>query len=72
MGDKRMKGSQTTPFLVINAKGGEILSPKQKDRTTTFQKKLIDIFSNWYVFNWSVFSNWYLNILIFIKNPIES
>jgi hypothetical protein len=29
------KGSQKTPFLPINAKGGEILSPKQKDRTTT-------------------------------------
>jgi hypothetical protein len=35
MGEKRIKGSQKTPFLVINAKGGEILSPKQKDRTTT-------------------------------------
>jgi hypothetical protein len=28
-----------SPFLAIHAKGGEILSPKQKDRTTTnFQK----------------------------------
>jgi hypothetical protein len=25
-------------FLAINAKGGEILSPKQKDRTTKLQK----------------------------------
>jgi hypothetical protein len=33
MGEK--KGSQKAPFLTINAKGGEILSPKQKDRTTT-------------------------------------
>jgi hypothetical protein len=33
-GDK-IKGSQTTLFLANNAKGGEILSPKQKDRTTT-------------------------------------
>jgi hypothetical protein len=31
------KGSQGSPFLVINAKGGEILSPKQKDRTTNFK-----------------------------------
>jgi hypothetical protein len=30
--------------LAINAKGGEILSLKQKDRTTTFRKFLIDIF----------------------------
>jgi hypothetical protein len=44
------KGSQKTPFLAINAKGGEILSTKQKDRTTTNVK----IFKN--------FSNWYLNV----------
>jgi hypothetical protein len=45
--------------LAINAKGGEILSPKQKDRTTTNIKK----FKN--------FSNWYLNVfdlsLVFTK-----
>ena len=35
------KGSQKTSFLAINAKGGEIiLSPKQKDRTTTNVKFL--------------------------------
>jgi hypothetical protein len=34
-GEKNFKGSQKSPFLAINAKGGEILSPKQKDRTTT-------------------------------------
>jgi hypothetical protein len=38
MGDKVKKGSQKPPFLAINAKGGEILSPKQKDRTTNLQK----------------------------------
>ena len=26
------------PFLAIHAKGGESMSPKQKDRTTTKQK----------------------------------
>jgi hypothetical protein len=35
MGEKRKKGSQKIPFLAINAKGGEISSPKQKDHTTT-------------------------------------
>jgi hypothetical protein len=30
-------GSQKSPFLVINAKGGESISPKQKDRTTNFK-----------------------------------
>jgi hypothetical protein len=34
MGIKFKKGSQESPFLAINAKGGETLSPKQKDRTT--------------------------------------
>jgi hypothetical protein len=28
------------PFLAIHAKGGESISPKQKDRTTTDFKKL--------------------------------
>ena len=35
-----------TPFLAIHAKGGESISPKQKDRTTTDFKKcslLIDV-----------------------------
>jgi hypothetical protein len=36
-GRKDKKGSQTSPFLAINAKGGEILSPKQKDHTTNFK-----------------------------------
>jgi hypothetical protein len=45
MGEKVKRGSQTTPFLAINAKGGEILSPKQKDRNTTNLKNFsIDIF----------------------------
>jgi hypothetical protein len=29
------EGSQMSPFLAINAKGGENIRPKQKDRTTT-------------------------------------
>jgi hypothetical protein len=44
MGEKvKKEGSQTSPFLAINAKGGEILSPKQKDRTTNFKK--FDLFT---------------------------
>jgi hypothetical protein len=35
MGEK-VKGLTKSPFLVINAKEGENISPKQKDRTTTF------------------------------------
>jgi hypothetical protein len=29
------------PFLVIHAKGGESMSPKQKDRTTTLILKIM-------------------------------
>jgi hypothetical protein len=29
------------PFLAIHAKGGESMSPKQKDRTTTNFKNLV-------------------------------
>jgi hypothetical protein len=34
MGEK-VKRALKTPFLAINAKGGESFSPKQKDHTTT-------------------------------------
>jgi hypothetical protein len=33
-GGENLKRALKTPFLVINAKGGESISPKQKDRTT--------------------------------------
>jgi hypothetical protein len=32
------------PFLAIHAKGGESISPKQKDRTTTNFKKFLKKF----------------------------
>ena len=41
------KGEESTsralmiPFLAIHAKGGESMSPKQKDRTTTNFKNLV-------------------------------
>jgi hypothetical protein len=49
------KRALKTPFLVINAKGGESISPKQKDRTTMpisifFQNKGFNVF-NWYLSN---------------------
>jgi hypothetical protein len=50
-GGENLKRALKTPFLAINAKGGESISLKQKDRTTTpisknFETKLfsIDIF----------------------------
>jgi hypothetical protein len=51
------KGSYFThkyPFLAIHAKGGESISPKQKDRTTTNFKSFFKE-----VFNWYCISNWY-------------
>ena len=55
------KGEESTsralmiPFLAIHAKGGESMSPKQKDRTTTLILKINDFqldgkFQNWYLF----------------------
>jgi predicted metal-dependent phosphoesterase TrpH len=41
------------PFLAIHAKGGESISPKQKDRT--HHHLILKEFFNWYDF-----SNWYL------------
>jgi hypothetical protein len=43
------------PFLAIHAKGGESMSPKQKDCTTTNFKKLS--------FSKSIF-NWYLSYYV--------
>jgi hypothetical protein len=44
-GEKVVKRALMIPFLAIYAKGGESMSPKQKDRTTTNFKILV---FNWY------------------------
>jgi hypothetical protein len=36
------------PFLALHAKGGENMSPKQKDRTTTNLKNLVLNIINWF------------------------
>jgi hypothetical protein len=52
------------PFLAIHAKGGESISPKQKDRTTTnfknvvFQLVLKEVFQIGILF-FDIISNWY-------------
>jgi hypothetical protein len=52
------------PFSAIYAKGGESMSPKQKDRTTTNFKILVfqfgfkEVFSNWYLM-FDIISNGY-------------
>jgi hypothetical protein len=40
-GEDSTKRALMTPFLAIHAKGGESMSPKQKDRTTTNFKNLV-------------------------------
>jgi hypothetical protein len=45
--------TQKYPFLAIHAKGGESISPKQKDRTTTNFKNFKESF------HWYFISNWY-------------
>jgi hypothetical protein len=50
-------------FLAIHAKGGESISPKQKDRTTTnFKNEVFQLvlkkFFNWYLI-FDIISNWY-------------
>jgi hypothetical protein len=39
---EKVKRALKTPFLAINAKGGESISPKQKDRTTTPNFKIFE------------------------------
>jgi hypothetical protein len=48
---RKNKRALMIPFLAIHAEGGESMSPKQKDRTTTNFKNLVfqRVFSNWYL-----------------------
>jgi hypothetical protein len=62
---KRAYISLKYPFLAIHAKGGESISPRQKDRTTTNFKKFVlrkdfsnGDFSIWYLI-FDRISNWY-------------
>jgi hypothetical protein len=70
-----------TPFLAIHAKGGESISPKQKDRTSTPISKALNVVFNWYciydiskiwyllklVSSKKFYLNWYLKYLIFFQ-----
>jgi hypothetical protein len=52
-GGENFQRALKTPFLAINAKGGESISPKQKDRTTTpISKSFETSLSFFVVFNW--------------------
>jgi hypothetical protein len=66
-----------TPFLAIHAKGGESISPKQKDRTTTnfnffvFQIVFKVVFSNWYLVI-DIISNWYTSSKLISKTLLNT
>jgi hypothetical protein len=53
-GESSLNRALMIPFLAIHARGGESISPKQKDSTTTNLKILV--FQIWFK---EVFSNWY-------------
>jgi hypothetical protein len=42
-GESSFRRALMIPFLAIYAKGGESMSPKQKDRTTTIQNFSLSI-----------------------------
>jgi hypothetical protein len=73
-GGENNKGLSSSPFLAINAKGENVLSPKQKDRTTIsknyamkFQLVYFQLVSNFQLICVSKILNWYL-----FQNPPES
>ena len=63
-GREYYKRALMIPFLAIHAKGGESMSPKQKDRTTTNFKNVVfqicdkKSFFYWYLIFYTI-SNWY-------------
>jgi hypothetical protein len=59
-----VKRALKTPFLAINAKGGESISPKQKDRTTTPISKIFEI--KFLIFSIDIFQ-----ISITLRNSIS-
>jgi hypothetical protein len=59
------------PFLAIHAKGGESMSPKQKDRTTTNFKNLVLSKSIYQKGEKVVFQKWYIKTLLNTKRWIS-
>jgi hypothetical protein len=55
--EEKVRGLTKSLFLVINAKGGEILSPKKQDCITTFRKILSDIFKLVCLFSIGIFKD---------------
>jgi hypothetical protein len=68
--EENLKGSKDSSFLAINAKGGEFIGPKQKDRTTIFKFKTISQKGRNY-FNWCLFHKRGRNHFN-CKNPLDN
>jgi hypothetical protein len=78
-GESLKKGLYFTlkyPFLAVHAKGGESISPKQKDRTTTnfknvvFQVCVKKRFFSWYLIFY-IISNWYPSSKLISKTLLK-
>jgi hypothetical protein len=49
---RKYKGLSKSPFLAINAKGGEIIKPKAKEPHHHLILIMFWKFLNWYISNW--------------------
>jgi hypothetical protein len=53
---RKSKGLSKSPFLAINAKGGESITQSKRTTPPPFEKKLVDIFQiGMMIFNWYIF-----------------
>jgi hypothetical protein len=84
---RKWQGLPKSPFLAINAKGGESISPKQKNRTTTnfnffeikfsigiFQISIpLEIISQLvYIFQIDIYCQRFFNWYLKLKNSLEN
>jgi hypothetical protein len=76
-GEEKTSRALMIPFLAIHAKGGESMSPKQKDRTTTNFKNLVvqRVFFNWCLIVFKrgrkQYFKWYIKTLLNTKRRIS-
>jgi hypothetical protein len=70
-GESSLKRSLLIPFLAIYAKGGESMSSKQKDRTTTAPPPISKILVFQFGFK-ELISNWYTLFKINIKTLLNT
>jgi hypothetical protein len=74
---KNAQGLSSSPFLVLNAKGGENIKPKAKGphhHVKEIRNKFQSVNFNWCIFNWYLVFNVKIRfqIGIYLKNSLES